>query len=485
MLDIRWKPNKASSKILHEQIEYYIKIQISKGNWVIGTKLPSQRSLAETFEVNRSTVVEALENLKSEGIIEGRGKAGTFIVNNTWSLYLSSKNTNWKRYLDEGIHKPNLPIIQAINRLEFDDDMIRIGTGELSPSLFPYEKMKDVFYKMSENIVELGYLEAKGLLRLREVICKYVKKYGIETEPSSVMIVSGALQGLQLISLGIAPVGSNILIEKPSYLSSLHVFQSSGMKLTGIEMNEGGLQFERILKNISKRNMNFLYTIPTFHNPTGITMPYERREKILDLCKNERIPIIEDDVYRELWIDEKPPVPIKAIDRNGNVLYLGSTSKSLAPGFRIGWIIGPEPIIDRLSDIKMQTDYGSSSLSQWAIAEWIASGYYEEYLEFIREELRKRRDLALNVLEDKFKSLANWNIPKGGFYIWLTLKEEINLKYLFSEAEKNKILINPGNVYDNTNSRNLRISYSYASYGDIEFALAKLADIISKIFMVG
>jgi len=485
MLDIKWKPDKLSSKILHEQISEYIKTEISRGKWVIGMKLPSQRKLAEIFEVNRSTVVEALENLKAEGIIEGRGKAGTFIINNTWSLYLSSRNTNWKRYLDEGIHKPNLPIIQAINKLEFDDDMIRIGTGELSPSLFPYEKMKDIFKKMSENIIELGYLEPKGLLKLREVICRYVKKYGIETDPSSIMIVSGALQGLQLISLGIAPVGSNILVEKPSYLSSLHVFQSSGMKLSGIDMKNDGMAGEEILKKISKRNMNFLYTIPTFHNPTGITMPQIKREQIMKICRNERIPIIEDDVYRELWIDEKPPLPMKSIDKNGDVLYLGSTSKSLAPGFRIGWIIGPEPIIDRLSDIKMQTDYGSSSLSQWAIAEWISSGYYENYLKFIREELKKRRDMALDILDKKFKTLGSWNIPKGGFYIWLTLKKEINLKYLFLEAEKNKILINPGNIYDNTNSKNIRISYSYASYKDIEFALLKLAEIISKIFMVG
>ncbi|TCO77463.1 LysE type translocator [Marinisporobacter balticus] len=291
--------------------------------------------------------------------------------------------------------------------------MIRLGTGELSPELFPRKKMQSVFQSISDKIGSLGYLEPKGLLPLTKIISAYLKKHGVDVSPDCILIVSGALQALQLISIGILQPGSTIFVEKPSYIKSLSVFQSTGMKLTGLSMDEYGIRVNEIKR--SNKNTTLLYTIPTFHNPTGIIMPEERRNKIITICEKERVPIIEDDVYRELWLDELPPKPLKSKDKNGSVLYLGSISKTLAPWFRIGWLVGPEPVVNRLGDIKMQTDYGSSSLSQWALAEWMASGLYEENILEVREKLRIRRQVALNALERNFSDIAIWNKPKGGF----------------------------------------------------------------------
>lgn len=179
-------------------------------------------------------------------------------------------------------------------------------------------------------------------------------------------------------------------------------------------------------------------------------------------------------------MDEEPPEPLKAKDKNGNVMYLGTASKSLAAGLRIGWLVGQESVIEHLADIKMQSDYGASSLSQEVLAEWITSGLYDEYLINLRKQLRIRREITLGILEKYFTDIATWNRPSGGFYIWLKLKKPISLNKLFEISYKKGILINPGNVYDFSNNKNIRISYSYASLIDIEKGLRLLSEIIKK-----
>ncbi|WP_446899825.1 PLP-dependent aminotransferase family protein [Clostridium sp. LBM24168] len=465
---------------MYRQIIFYVREKISSGQWNIGTKLPTQREFAKKFNVNRSTVVEAFDELKSEGLIEGMGSRGTIVVNNIWSLLTSIKRPDWDNYIKYGIHKPNLHTIQIINKLEFENGIIRIGTGELSPELFPHDTMKEVLNGISDKIYSLGYEEPKGSSCLRSIIAEYVKKFGINVSPESILIVSGSLQALQLISAGILQKGSTVMVEKPSYLKSLHIFQSLQINLKGIPMDNSGIKIEKLADSIG-RNTALLYSIPTYHNPTGIVMTLSRRVKLMDGCMRNRLPIIEDDAYRELWLDEVPPPPLKSMDTNGTVLYMGTVSKSLAPGFRIGWIIGPEPVIERLGDIKMQEDYGASSLSQIAVSEWISSGLYEKYVETLRKNIRERRDAALYMLDKYFHDIATWTKPSGGFYIWMKINSEISMDKLFSSAYRQGILINPGSIYDFSKNSFIRISYSYASYSQMNFALEKLSSIVRNM----
>lgn len=480
MLIINWKPNKNFSTSVYQQIVDYIKKMISTGEWDIGSKLPTQRELAKILEVNRSTVVEALDELKAEGLIEGKGGNGTIIVNNTWSLMASISPLKWQNYISSSIHKPNLSTIQKINKLEFEKGIIRLGTGELASDLYPHDMMKMVLNNVSQKVISLGYEEPKGSFFLRKTLSEYLKKYNINVTPSKILIVSGSLQALQLISIGILEQGSTVFVEKPSYLNSLNLFQSCGMRLKGISMDGFGIRGNEIIKSMKNKNSSLLYTIPTFQNPTGNVMSEERRDEIFKICSKERIPIIEDDAYGELWLDEEPPAPLKSRDTNGNVVYLGTASKSLAAGLRVGWLVGPENVIEHLSDIKMQLDYGTSSLSQEVLAEWIASGLYEKYLSQLRNELRIRRQTALNILEKYFVDIATWNKPSGGFYIWLKLKKPISLNKLFELSYKRGVLINPGNVYDFSNNQNLRISYSYALLTDLEKGLKILSKLIRE-----
>lgn len=480
-LQITWKPDKKSGIPIYRQITTFICEKVSQGEWPIGTRLPSQRALAKSFGVNRSTVTTAMEELASYGIIGGCHGAGTQIISNTWSLLLPS-SLDWGNYVSSGSFHANNEIIQTINRLEFYPEMTRLGTGELDPRLFPCDMWESVMKSTGSKVHSLGYLEPLGLSALREAISAYMKPLGIYAPPSCILITSGALQALQLISVCLLKNGSTIYTEAPSYIKSLQVFPSAGMKLSGIPMDEKGLQFWKIgaLPKPELNGSSILYTIPTNHNPTGITMSQKRRADLLDYCRSRQLPIIEDGAYEELYYEENAPSPLKSMDPSGMVIYLGSASKSLAPGLRIGWIVAAEPIVQRLGDVKMQMDYGASSISQWVFAEFLSSGLYHKYLSGLKLELRRRRDHALSVLEKEFKDIASWNVPHGGFYIWLTLKKPVSMEKLFHEAIKNHILLNPGDIYDFSKNNSLRLSFAYTEPEEFSAAASKLAQIISK-----
>ncbi len=478
MLTIDWKPDKSSDIPVFMQIVAYIKGKIAAGEWPVRSTLPTQRALAQAFGVNRSTVVTALEELKAEGLIESTVGSGTSVSNNTWSLLQPVSPPDWLGYVQAGAHPANTPTIQDINRYEPDPRYIRLGTGELSPKLLPTIKMEDMLSGMRGKMAHLGYAEPKGLLPLRQEISRYLRTRGVEASPSSILVVSGALQALQLISLGILQKGSAILLEQPSYLYSLPLFQTSGMRLVGVAMDQDGIRPDALARQKQLHHGALLYTIPSYHNPTGILMSEQRREQLMSVCAREQLPILEDDVYGELWFDQPGPLPLKSRDSNGQVLYLGSLSKTLFPGLRIGWIVGPEPVIERLADVKMQSDYGASSLSQWVAAEWLSSGNYEQHIGEIRSALRKRRDHMVDLLNRWFSDLAEWEIPSGGFYIWMKLRCAVSMRSLFNKALAEGILLNPGYVYDQTDSRHLRLSYAYADGEQVEYALSVLARLL-------
>ncbi|QPV77642.1 PLP-dependent aminotransferase family protein [Bacillus velezensis] len=463
------------------QIIQFIKEKIGNGEWPIGSKIPSQRTLAKHFEVNRSTVITALEELTADGLIEGRMGKGTVVTNNTWTLLAKNSAPDWDQYVTSGIQQPSQKIVQEINKSESNSDLIQLSKGELSHEIFPLAVMKEIMGKVSQNIEAFGYEEPKGYLPLREALSGYLRTIGIQASPSSILIVSGALQALQLISMGLLQRGSTVYLDQPSYLYSLHVFQSAGMKLTGVPMDNDGLLPEHIRMARGERGRAILYTNPCFHNPTGILMSKKRREEILAASENAQLPIIEDDIYRELWIDEIPPDPIKTIDKNGHVLYIGSLSKTLSPGLRIGWIVGPEPVIERLSDIKMQTDYGSSSLSQRVAAEWFTSGEYQQHLEQVRSQLKVRRQLVMSLLETNLKNVAAWNMPKGGFFVWVKILPSLSMKLLYTKALTKGILLNLGSIYAQEKGNYIRLSYAYASLEDLQKGIYELGLMIKEL----
>ncbi|MBT1177779.1 PLP-dependent aminotransferase family protein [Bifidobacterium callimiconis] len=516
-LVIDWKPDRTLAVPVTEQIVQYMCRQVSSGAWPIGSRLPSQRALAEGFGVNRSTVIAAVNELADYGIVEGAHGAGTRIVSNTWSLMLPGA-PDWADYVSSGFFKANNDTIQAINRLEFEPRMARLGTGELDPRLFPTDMWRTVMRQAADEIDSMGYPEPEGIPELREAIARHMRGLGIETDASQILVTSGALQALQIISVSLLGAGSTVFAEAPSYIKSLQVFQSAGMHLTGVPMDGDGLNVERLAEALGvsgngsgngsaagarrRGSGSVLYTIPTNHNPTGRTMGEARRRELIECCVANRLPIIEDGAYQDLYFGDRPPLPLKAMDETGMVIYLGSASKALAPGLRIGWIVAPEPIVHRMADVKMQMDYGASLLSQWVFARFLTSGMYDEYLAGLKTELRRRRDSALDTLSRLFGGnggngsagsddgngtraddacRAHWTVPDGGFYIWLTFDRPMPMNRLFTKAVEAGVLLNPGDIYDFEGDNSLRLSYAYTTPEEFETAARKLANVAREL----
>lgn len=482
-VQLNWRPNKNSAMPIYQQIVQFVCSKVGSGQWPVGTRLPSQRTLAQLFSVNRSTVTTALEELMSYGVVATYGSAGTQIISNTWALLLSNHTPNWNHYLSSGSFKANQVAIQIINQLEFSPAYTRLGTGELDTRLFPKEMWQKVLQSVGQSVTSLGYLEPLGLLPLRQAISDYLRSQGIDAPPACILITSGSLQALQLISVGLLQPGSTIYTEAPSYLKSLQLFQSSGMQLQGIPMEQKGISLQVLEAALQRKHRHaspILYTIPTNQNPTGITMDQQRRHTLMELCSKYQLPIIEDGAYQDLYFEQQPQA-LKTLDKTGMVIHLGSVSKSLAPGLRVGWIVAAEPIVQRLSDVKMQMDYGASSVSQWIVTEFFRKNFYTSYLQNLRNILKQRRDAALTTLEQHFSDLATWNKPQGGFYIWLTLQKKISMEQLFQQAIQTNLLLNPGGLYDFQDNSALRLSYAYTTCEEFATAAEQLSQLIRRM----
>ena len=472
---MNWKPDKNDRLTLHTQIVDWFTNQIKSGDFTPGMKCSPQRVLALQFEVNRSTINTAFEELKARGLIETRVGAGTFITQHPWGIL--SSHPKWQQHTEASVHKPNIDTIQLINDYEQNLNIIRLGTGELAPELLPTSALQESMQNIHLQPRAIGYSEPQGSLALRESLCTHLKKRGIDTSPRNILIVSGALQAFQLIALGLLERGSIIFQKEASYLNSIHPFQSVGMHLHSVKNND---YLKQTLQSAKNNRQSMYYSIPTLDNPTGRSWSTAEKEKVFEICRELSIPIIEDDVYHELLFEETDQKTLKSMDESGHVLYIGSVSKTLSPGLRIGWVVAPEAVIKRLADIKMQTDYGSSAFSQEIVQYWLTSGLYENHVVQLRNQLKQRALFVDHLIEQYFSNLATWQQPKGGFYIWLRFHEPIVTKALFLELLQQKVLINPGYIYQPNDFHHVRISYSYATFKEFEEGLTIFAQIIYR-----
>ncbi|WP_177177326.1 PLP-dependent aminotransferase family protein [Bacillus sp. MUM 116] len=461
------------------QIVHWMREKIAQGEWVIGSKIPTQREIAEKFGVNRSTVITAIEIVKSEGFLEGKTGSGIYVIQNQWSLESEIPPPDWNDLTKWSLQPSSVHAVQLINDLETRKDIIQLSKGELGPNLFPHSEITEAMMKASIQIQDFGYGDGLGDLGLRKEISMHLQKNGIKMKPESILVVSGALQALKLITIGILKRGSTVFLESPSYLHSIHLFPAE-MSIKRIPVDENGLRMEDLFQHTFTKNASALFINPTFHNPTTTTLSLEQRKTLLDKCRHYQLPIIEDDIFRDLWLEDPPPPPLKALDKNGQILYIGSFSKTIAPGLRIGWLAGPEEVIKRLRDVRMQTDYGSSYLSQLLIKELLASGMYENHLKKVRKILREKRDYLVELLELHLGEFASWSKPSGGLFIWVIFKQKMNLQKLFKQCVNRNVLINPGFIYHDHQS-SIRLSYSYASFEEMEKGVLVIKEILMNV----
>ncbi|MBU8715862.1 PLP-dependent aminotransferase family protein [Brevibacillus parabrevis] len=474
-----WKPDRSSTQTLYHQIADEIERRISYGEYPPGSLLPSERKLAEQLGVNRSTVILAYEELRALGIIESRTGSGTRVCKNKWEA--TPKHTpNWHRYVEGGQFLPNLFYLRRIREALQKDGMIDFASGELSAQLSPGQEISTL---MKENPFTeyLGYDNPQGFTPLREELVSYLSRYRqINTTDSSILITSGSQQSLYLITQCLLAPGDAVAIEDPSYCYSLPMFQSAGLRLFRLPVSPEGIDPEDIRSLYKKHRIKMIFLNPTFQNPTGICLNPARRTQLLNVASELGLPIVEDDPFSLTSYDGDPPAPLKSHDQLGSVLYIGSFSKIAASGLRVGWMVAPHSVVERLADARQQMDFGLSVVPQKIAAQFLHSDFFLPHLEQLRMRLLYRRDLLVEALQKELPDLVTFTLPQGGLHLWCKIVPEINDNQLFEEALRRGVVVAPGSVYG-SDSGYIRFTFARPKEAEITLGVAKFASALRAV----
>ncbi len=377
--------------------------------------------------------------------------------------------------------------IREILKITQNPEIISFAGGLPSPHSFPVKMIE----KITDRVLErhgsqaLQYSPTEGLKELRELLIKRMKKKGIKCNMDEIIITTGSQQLLDLTAKIFFNRGDYLTVECPTYLGALAAFNAYQPNYIPISMDDEGMKIEDLeekLKENKKKPMDLIYTVPTFQNPSGVTMSLERRKQILEIARKYNLLILEDDPYSELRYSGKPVTPIKSLDKYDIVIYTSTFSKILSPGFRLGWVVANKEIIRKMVIAKQGADLCTNTFVQWIAEEYLRSGLIDKQIPKIRKIYKRKRDLMLKALKKHFPKGAKWTEPEGGMFLWVTLPGHINTKEMFQEAIKEKVAYVHGAAFcvDGKGHNTMRLNFSNAEDKKIDIGIKKLAKLIKK-----
>jgi len=409
--------------------------------------------------------------------------------------------------------------IRELLKLTESPEIISFGGGMPAPEVFPVEAFRSAADRVlaKQGKLALQYSATEGYRPLREWIARKMAQYGIESAPENVLITSGSQQALDLLGKVLINPGDLILTEKPTYLGALQAWRAYQAEFTTVPIDENGIQVD-LLEEALTAGPKFMYILPNFHNPGGVTLSLERRRQLIEFSDRYGIPIIEDDPYGELRYEGEHIPPLVVIDAErfkdrhgrgvedngyfngvpsvngnsraymrGNVIYLSTFSKTLAPGLRLAWVVAPVEVIHRCNVAKQGMDLHTATMNQLIAHEILTGGeegddFLKGHVRLIREVYRERRDAMLNAMERHFPEGVTWTSPTGGLFLWVTLPEFLDSTELLKAAVEHKVAFVPGDAFhphgDGRNS--LRLNFSYCNPEKINIGIQRLGQVIEQ-----
>lgn len=475
MVQIDIQRNKGES--LSKQIYQSIVDRIRSGLLEEGSKLPSVRSLSKQLEVSLVTAVKAYKQLEQDGFATSIQGKGTFV-----KAKISEKKKveaipsyDWQLSLQDYLPRSQFA------RYHIAPQKVHLSSSMIDPKLLPNRYFEhEVQQVLSENPELLSiYGNVQGDNQLRSEMSAYLKRSGVTSTPENILVTSGLQQSIDLVARTFVGPGDVVVMEAPTYPGAIDIFRGRGATILTVPVDKDGMRID-ILQNVcEKHKPKVIFTIPTFHNPTGFVMSLKRRKQLLDIAGSIHSIIVEDDPCSEIYFEKKPPVTLKSMDQFGNVIYLRGLSKTIAPSCRIGILTASGSIFNRLLAAKANADLGSPLLTQKAILPLINSKRMIEHSKKLRTALKIRRDLALDLLTSLSPEGVSWTIPEGGLNLWISLPSWIDSHLLLSEAKKQQITFLPGSACYPVGQENnhLRISYSYINEELLKHGITTLCNI--------
>ncbi|WP_314208296.1 PLP-dependent aminotransferase family protein [Vagococcus salmoninarum] len=454
-----WELTRLPKQPIYQSIVQLILEHIKTGRLLPGEKLPPERELATLFGVNRSTVVHGLDELEAMGVIIRKQGSGTLVNEGKWGVYTGSR-TNWRTYLAQGSLKESHPYLAKLQGLVTADDpeLIDGFTGELPLDLIPSIDLPNISWK--EFINEEKRQDLRGYQPLRQgVIKQLAQENHLMINDDELLITSGAQQALFLIIHVLLKNGDGVAIEDPSSFYGLSLFQGAGIRLFGVPLDSEGMKLTELEELIIRRKIKLVLVNPNLQNPTGKTMSESRRQNLVALCGSYHIPIVEDDVFGQLFFDKKRPVSsLKELDPN-NVIYIGSLSKILGGTTKIGWLSAPNRVVLQLAEAHQGIDASLSVFPQVLASYALQDQTYESKLVALRQSLCQRRDRLVALLAAELGDKLTFEIPLGGYFLWVTVISKELKQTDYDLLLKNKILISPSFLFGG-DYQSMRINFA-------------------------
>jgi 2-aminoadipate transaminase len=380
--------------------------------------------------------------------------------------------------------------IGELLKLTQSPGFISLAGGLPNPQAFPvdviHECIEKVFKTNIHNALQYGTTE--GLPILRNVLAKRMReRKGIDCELHDILITSGAQQALSFVAFNLLDPGDTYITSAPTYLGALQAFHAYQGNCECIPMNDEGIDIDSLRRNLKRLHRTgitpkFLYAVATFQNPSGESISLDHRKELLEIASEYDFVIIEDDPYGELVFEGESIPAIKSLDTKGRVIYIGTFSKVLAPGFRLAWVIGSEEIINKFSLTKQSSDLCSNMFVQYVAYEYIKGGYLDIQIKHIKKLYRHKRDVMVKALEEYFPEGAKWTVPGGGMFLWVTLPKNVNTRLMFKRAVAKKVAYVVGDAFypDSSNYNSMRLNFSYSDDDVIREGVKRLAEVIKE-----
>jgi 2-aminoadipate transaminase len=406
-----------------------------------------------------------------------------------------SVDTLWADRYSQRMQRMTSSAIRELLKLTVQPDIISFAGGLPAPEVFPFAEVAEAAQRvLAEHGAEaLQYGTTEGYTPLRQLLVRHMTRYGIEVTENNVLITSGSQQALDLVSRLLLNPGDHVLTEAPTFLGAIQAFTASQAEFLTVPIDDSGLRVDALEQQL-RAGPKFIYVLPNFQNPGGVTLSLERRRRLVELTSHYGVPILEDDPYGQLRYEGEHLPPLVQVDAEchgcadsehafrGGVVYLGTLSKTLAPGLRIGWVVAPEEVIRKLVMIKQSADLHTSTFTQMIAYETARGGFLDAHVRQIRAVYGARRDTMLAALERHFPSEVRWTHPQGGLFLWVTLPSGLDSALLLKEALAQKVAFVPGGPFfpAGGGAGTMRLNFSYSRPEVIEEGIARLGEVLRQ-----
>jgi len=471
-----------ASSHLYESLAARMADAIHAGALKAGDRLPSVRRVSTQHRVSIATAVQAYRHLENQRLIEARPKSGYFVLSRPAALAEPATSTPPATARFVGVNQLVMEVLESMREAEG----VPLGSACPAQELFPAEKLLRLAHAEGRHKRQLmgAYAMSPGHDKLRAMIARRSLDYGCRLSPEEIIVTNGCIEALNLALRAVARPGDTIALESPTYFMLLQIIESLGMKALEIPTHpRDGLSIDALDLATQKPDaVQAVIVIPNFQNPLGCLMPDENKARLVQLCEARGIALIEDDIYGDIHFGSSRPRVAKAWDRSGNVILCSSFTKTVAPGFRIGWI-APGRLLQQVAMLKFISSVSTPELPQAAIAEFMADGGYDHHLRRLRAGFARQVQQTSHAIAEYFPHGTKITRPAGGFVLWVELPPRVDALELFRRAREERISIAPGPMFTTTKRyRNcIRVGCGHLWSAKLEMGLMRLGQLAAEL----